>query len=177
MKNKILSILTITFLVTSCAGGPPKDAFRLSETSMQDKQRQSRYFNTSDEIALLSSGIAVLQDLGYTIEETEKNAGLVTASKVADATNTGQQVSMFLLAVLANNPNAMDSCDDEQKIKVSFITKKSNNNQFIARISFQRIIWNKAGQVNLVETIKDDEIYQNFFHKLSKSVFLEAHKI
>ncbi|MDL2314141.1 hypothetical protein LJC36_04075 [Desulfovibrio sp. OttesenSCG-928-C14] len=45
------------------------------------------------------------------------------------------------------------------------------------RITFQRVIYNTAGMVSRQEQIKDPEVYQQFFDKLSQSVFLEAHEL
>jgi hypothetical protein len=51
---------------------------------------------------------------------------------------------------------------------------------------FYRIVWKSDGQVDrqyippgqqYMEMIRDPEIYQQFFAKLSKAVFLEAHTI
>lgn len=45
------------------------------------------------------------------------------------------------------------------------------------RVTFQRVIYNTAGQITLAEQIVDPVIYQEFFEKLSKAVFLEAHAL
>jgi hypothetical protein len=47
----------------------------------------------------------------------------------------------------------------------------------IVRVTFQRIIYNTAGQVTKAEQIKDVKVYQKFYEKLSQAVFLEAHEI
>ncbi|MDO8580162.1 MAG: hypothetical protein Q7S13_01625, partial [Candidatus Omnitrophota bacterium] len=68
--------------------------------------------------------------------------------------------------------------DAVQKVKASIIIKSSNDEkQTAVRITFQRLVWNKMGLLSRVESIKDEEMYQAFFEKLSKSVFLEEHKI
>lgn len=155
----------------------PKDAFRLSPTSLEDRQMQTRVFETDNEASLLSAGIAVLQDMGYSVDETEKAAGLVSASKIVDATDSGQIfAAVFVAALFGGGPASIDK---EQKIKVSFVTlpSKLDKKGFLARITFQRIIWNTQGQVTRAETLKDKELYEDFFDKLSKSVFLEAYKI
>lgn len=47
---------------------------------------------------------------------------------------------------------------------------------YIIRLTLQRVV-TKTDQSMYSESIKDPEIYQDFFSKLSKSVFLEAQKI
>lgn len=54
------------------------------------------------------------------------------------------------------------------------------------RVQFHRTVWKGHGQAGndpippgeqMMEMIRDPIIYQRFFAKLSKAVFLEAHKI
>ncbi len=175
MGYKILFSLIISVAVIGC-NTVPKDALKLSPTSLQDRQLQTRQFKTKNDVELISAGIGVLQDMGYTIDETEKDVGLVTASKVADATDGGQVFLAILAAAFGGQSTAIDK---DQKIKVCLVTKKSNKDPsyFLTRITFQRVIWNTRGQVSRAETIKNKDIYNEFFAKLSKSVFLEANKI
>ena len=174
--KKIKYILIVFVLgVTGCVT-IPEDAFQLSATSLQDRQIQSRVFETKNEVELLSAGISVLQDMGYSVDETEKDAGVVTASKNVDATNGGQVAAAIFVALLGGGNMAIDK---EQKIRVSFVTQPSKleRNGYLSRVTFQRIIWNTQGQITKAETLKNEELYSEFFGKLSKSVFLEAYKI
>lgn len=176
MKKLATAIVISSALVlTGCQTKPPADAFQLSESSLESRQIQSRIFNTSDETALLSSGVGVLQDMGFTLDESEKTAGLITASKTVDATDGGQVAAAVFVALLGGGNMAIDK---EQKIKVSFVTYPARTaTGFVARASFQRIVWNTQGIVSRAETLTDAELYQEFFDKLSKSVFLEAQSI
>ena len=162
--------------MTGCATTAPENLFQVAETSLQDRQMQSRFFETSNEVELLSAGVAVLQDMGYSIDETETKSGVVTASKTVDATNKAQMAGAILLAVLGGGNVSYDS---QQQIKVSFVTlpSKNNKNGYLARATFQRIVTNTEGQVTRAETMDNEELYTEFFNKLSKSVFLEAQEI
>lgn len=59
----------------------------------------------------------------------------------------------------------------------TLVMVKGAAGQSTVRVTFQRIIYNTAGQITKAEQIEDVEIYQQFFDKLSQSVFLEAHQI
>ena len=176
MKKLTYIIVACALGVTGCATTAPEDLFQVAETSLQDRQLQSRFFETNNEVELLSAGVAVLQDMGYSIDETETKSGVVTASKTVDATNNAQIAGAVLLAVLGGGNMSIDS---QQQIKVSFVTlpSKNNKNGYLARATFQRIVTNTQGQVTKAETMKTEELYAEFFNKLSKSVFLEAQKI
>lgn len=173
--NKAVALCVLPFLLLGCVS-VPRDAFKLTQSSLEIRKMQTRRFETRNEIELLSAGAAQLQDMGYIIDETEKDVGLITASKDADATNAGQIAAMIAMAVLTG---ASGPIDKTQKIRVSFVTIPSgiDSGAFYARITFQRIVWNDRGQIARVETISDPLIYQDFFSKLSKSVFLEANQI
>jgi hypothetical protein len=154
----------------------PKDAFKLSPTSLEDRQLQSRRFSTMDNKLLLSAGASVLQDMGYTIDESNTTLGVLTASKDADATNAGQIAGAIALALLTGS---VMPTDDEQKIRVCLVLQESLDDptSSVARITIQRIIWNTQGKIARVESINSPELYQAFFDKLSKATFLEANQI
>ena len=66
--------------------------------------------------------------------------------------------------------------DVRQKIYVTLVSTKNHNNGYNVRIEFARVIWNNMNRAR-IEKIQDEEIYKDFFDKLSQSVFLTANNI
>jgi hypothetical protein len=159
-------------LIAACAGVPP-DAFKLPPSSLADRQLQSRLFATTDHTLLLASSVAVLQDLGFALDETNSRLGLLTASKELSAKSTSQTIGMLLLAALTGTGGAFD---DKQKIRVCLVVTPAPGaaDASVARITIQRIVWDTQGLVTRVDAVTDPELYQTFFAKLERATFLEA---
>ena len=78
------------------------------------------------------------------------------------------------MAVLFGSDMAVDK---DQLIRASLVTKQSKNGGYLLRITFQRVVWNNKGVISKIQAIKDNDIYVQFFDKLSKAVFLDAQEI
>ena len=240
MKKLLASTLCLLCL-TGCT--IPPDALKLPPESLQDRQTQTRRFETVDKLTMLSAATAVLQDLGFNIEETELPLGVLVGSKSRDAVSGSQIAGAIVLAALTGAVMPLDThqtirvsmvmrenkTDDQEKVVLPSLSSKefadieqsmersiakglnkhypanvSNTvasqaagdmakllqadierliaihavkGESIVRVTFQRIIFNDRGQVSLAEQITDPELYQKFYEKLSKAVFLEAHEI
>ena len=155
----------------------PKDALRLEPDSMEKRQLQTRRFDGIAEPDLLAASAGVLQDLGFNLEESETRLGLIVAAKQRSAVEAGQVVGSLLLAMLGVTP----VWDRTQRIRVCLVARPASddpeNRSHLVRITIQRIIWDTSNNVSRAEAIEEPEIYQQFFDKLSQSVFLEAQKI
>lgn len=156
-----------------CTATIPKDALALHEESLAERQLQTRRFDTGDEQRLLVAGAGLLQDLGYTVDSSQPTLGVIVASKSRDATDGGQVVGAVVIAALLG---VRSEVDRDQKIRVSLVTTPHGGYTTL-RATFQRVVWNTAGQVSRAEFVGDPKIYQEFFEKLSKAVFLEANQI
>lgn len=170
--NKILLkvagiIFSVAFL-TGC-GGIPEDALRLTTQSLELRQTQQKEYDNVTERQALVSAANVLQDIGYIIKESEPTLGFILAEKDRDATDDAQLAAAVFVALMTGQSSAIDK---QQKIKVSVITRKREDNKMMIRVSFQRVVWNTNNQISRQETIKDKEIYKDFFNKLDKSIFL-----
>ena len=239
--KKILASTLCMLCLTGC--GIPKDALQLSPESLQDRQTQTRRFETVDKVTMLTAATAVLQDLGFNLEETEIPLGVLIGSKNRDATSGAQVAGAIVLAALTG---AVMPLDTHQTIRVAMVMRENKTEEqekivlhslsgkeiadleqsvqrsivkglnkhypenvsnkvasqaagdmakllqadldrllaihavkgeSIVRVTFQRIIFNDRGFVSRAEQIKDPELYQKFYEKLSKAVFLEAHEI
>lgn len=151
-------------------------ALTLSADSLAHRQMQSRRFDTRDERMLLSSAAGLLQDLGFSIEESSVSAGLLVASKDRSALDESQAILGALLAAFGGQRDA--AWETDQKIRVSLVTTPVRDvPTIVARVTFQRAVYTSRNTVSRAETINDPVIYRDFFDKLSKAVFLEAHEI
>jgi hypothetical protein len=184
MKNKrfIKSIPIVLFLLlfAGCATTIPKEALQLSPESLQLRQLQTKRYDT-DEKTLLSASAALVQDLGFNIDETTTEAGVITCSKHREAISVGQIVGALVVAVFTG---AATPVDKSQLIRASVVTRPVHTDetdkskcQTAVRVTFQRVVTNTANQITRRECIVEEGIYKEFFDKLSQSLFLEAHEL
>jgi hypothetical protein len=171
---KTLIVISVVILSGCVSNKIPPEALRIEKETLETRSIQTRYFETLNEEDLLAASASVLQDLGFLLDESETKLGLLTASKKRDAQETGQIVGAVLMAVIFG---AHMETDKDQKIKASLVSRKVEDGKISVRITFQRMIWNGSGVLWKLETLNDKEMYQEFFSKLSKSVFLEEHKV
>ena len=175
---RLFLALAALLLVTGCQTGIPADALDLKPDSLDRRQLESRRFDGGKEADILSACSGVAQDLGFTIDEAETKLGVMVCSKNREASDTGSRVAMAVLF----GANAANSMDRSQKIRLCIVVKPVQAKagaptQYVVRATFQRMVWNSYGQLTRLEGLREPELYQQFFEKLSKSVFLEAHKI
>lgn len=177
---KKLIIIFTALILTGCAMEPPKDLFVMTPKMLEDRQLETRRYEGLNEEEILIASSNVLQDLGYTLDNSETKLGVMTASKARD-TNKGAEIAANVLLILLGAPPAPMSKD--QIIRVSLVTKPvlNGNGQPLPKNHTVRVIFQKIVRYNdghtVEETLKDTELYTGFHDKLSKSVFLEAHKI
>ena len=172
MKRKIL-LLPVLLILASCT--PTfDDYYKLDSQYLIRRQLETRRFETDNEEAMLTASAQVLQDLGFTLEESETKLGLITASKNREAGSTGAKIALTVLAVLGGTTPVYDT---EQKIYATLVSTKSKEAKgFNVRIEFARVVINNQNQAR-IEIIREPEIYQDFFDKFSQSMFLTANNL
>ncbi len=178
-KNYLLCLLLLG--VSACVQQIPKEALELTPESLAQRELQTRRFETKDEKILLSSSAAVLQDLGFTIEASATDLGVIVATKDLSAVEPGQVAGSVLIALATAVVGApvIIPWDQKQKVRVSLTSKMggTNNDNILVRVTFQRIVWDTRNQVTKTESLNEPNLYQEFFEKLSKAVFLDAHEL
>ena len=152
----------------------PRDALKLPPSSLAVRQLQTWVYHDVSEQQILSASVGIIQDLGAKITETETGLGLIVGEKMRDATDPGQFFGAMFLAMFGGSA----AVDKQQKIKFSLVTTpasaRPDNNRWFVRLTIQRIVWNTQNQVSRIEAVKDADIFQGFFEKLDKSLFLET---
>jgi len=191
--------LAAAWWAAGCATAPentPIELFRLSPESAANKAMQTRQFEAPNSDELLSASAAVLQDLGFQVTESARDVGFLSAAKERSAREYGQEitrgfVAFFTLALSAfSGSNAMVvlPVDLHQQINASLTAQPAqpDDKRQVVRVVFYRLVWmsdGSSGNTTIppgqqkMEMIRDPKLYQRFFARLAKSVFLEAHKI
>lgn len=165
----------------------PAELFQLSPESSAHRAMQTRFFETENGYELLSASAAALQDLGFQVEESVREVGFLRAAKERSAREYGQYRNRFFVWLLSLG-HLVIPVDLHQKIAASLVMRPLNQtaSRQEVRIIFYRAVWKGDGQADRnyippgeqkMEMIRDPEIYQQFFAKLSKAVFLEPHTI
>ncbi|OQA56613.1 MAG: hypothetical protein BWY42_00917 [Candidatus Omnitrophica bacterium ADurb.Bin277] len=181
-RNSKKSILLAGCLFITGCMSVPANLLVLPSGYLASREQQMRKFQTTDEKQVLQAGAGALQDLGFTIDKSETNLGVIVASK----NRTAVSVSQTALALTADIASALCGAygnlyaqtDKEQRIEASLVINPSlSQDATVVRVKFQTVVWNRAGQVSRFETIKDPKLYQDFFERISKAVFLEEQKI
>lgn len=178
ISNTKLLLITLPLslvLLVSCTS-IPKDALSLSPESLQQRQMQTRRFETTDEAKILAACAGLLQDMGFNLDESETELGVIVGSKERSAVNAAQVAGAIVIALLGGGHIPTDKV---QKMRVCIVSRPigEKKESIAVRVTFQRIVWNDQGQVTKREGIVDPKVYQEFFEKLSKSIFLEANEI
>lgn len=175
----LLILLLLGF--SACTPTVPKEALELTQESLALRQLQTRRFETADEKKILASGAAVLQDLGFTIEASSSELGVIVGAKELSAINPGEVTASIVLglATAAFGAPVIIPWDEKQKVRVSLVSRRSETNaeNMLVRTTFQRIVWNSYKSISKTELLKDEKLYQEFFEKLSKALFLEDHPL
>lgn len=172
MKKYLSSaILSVTFL-TGCTK-IPNDLMQPDTNTLAIRTAQSRTFDVQSDKRLLRASVAVLQDMGYTIKESSSEYGVLTAEKEASAISAGQMIGAIALAAFTGQ---MTPIDRSQLITVTMIVLDKNQSNAIARTVFQRVI-TRTDQTQYCENITDQNIYNEFYEKLDKALFLEVNNL
>lgn len=172
----IPALLLLTAMLAGCIQFGPPAPFQLTDEDVELRRLQTRYFETDDERMMLMAVASLLQDTGFTLDESETDLGLIVASKNRDATDTGDIVASITLSILTGSQVPMD---DEQRMRASVVTRPlgDDGGRIAVRVTFQRTVWDTQGNISHNHAMTNPDLYAEFFEKLSKSVFLEAHQI
>ena len=168
-----LGVMCACLLVTSCAQDPDwanKAALKIGAVppdAAQIRARQTADFSNASEVQLLVEATQVLQDLGFTVEESAPRYGVLAGSKNCDATEAPQVVGQLAvtvgLAILGVHYNPV--WDTDQVIRATLTTRPVGPHDAMLRVSFERIVTNNQG-ISRAEQLTEPEFSSGFFDKV-----------
>lgn len=178
--RRLVSSALLLLVLGGCAASVPEAALRLPESTLDVRSIQTRTLAAPSEIDILTATIAVLQDMEFNIERIEKPLGVITASKITDADSTSEKTGLLFLdllcAVGGGGCDALSTARDDQHITLTMVVLPSlaRSGEFTARITIQRVIYDKMDRIKVLERIDDAETYQQIFDNLQKSLFIQV---
>ena len=172
----ILFFLTVVVLFLGCVN--QQNLYTLDKDYLERRNIETRVFDTKNEKELLTASAQVLQDLGYSIKESDVKLGLITAEKNSDVTTKAGKVALATISILSMAVDKSETTyEDVQKFYVNIVTTPTKEKTIKVRVLFTRKSWDNKGNIFKIEKITDTKTYQQFFDKLSQSVFLTANGI
>ncbi len=146
-------------------GAPPQNAPEIREL-------QSARFDTIDERQLLADATQVLQDLGFSVDESAPQMGVLAGSKNRDATEAGQVAAQIALTVVAAAflVAYVPTWDTDQTIRATLTTRPlPGSRQILLRAWFERIVRNNQGHAR-VEPLLMPDMHREFFQALRNGI-------
>ncbi|HPQ81171.1 MAG TPA: hypothetical protein PLZ86_05545 [bacterium] len=166
--TKTFKIGALILLVASIAGcvwgskAPPK-------TQLEIREFQTRAFDTKDHRLVMKAVLAVLQDDGYAIKNADKDLGFISASKDVDLGG-----APFWIWGSGSKNNAR-----WKKLRVldATVNITEAGAQTRVRLSLQQKILDNLGGVINAGPVNDPKVYQDFFVKVDKGLFLQKENL
>lgn len=160
-----------TLALAGCQATPAQQIAALTPTGAGTaaRARQSRRFETSDRALMLQAALGALQDLGFTIDESNAETGVIVGSKTA-----GAQIRAQVTVRAAPSAPGASASSASGSAPNSAPSPAPNS---IVRATFQRYRPRPGAMLAVGETLDDPLLYQGFFERVAQSAFLTAQEI
>lgn len=193
--NLFIAFIFIFYFATSVDAKSNK----VEKTTMQIREIQTRYYNTTDTQKVIKAVVDTLQDNGFVIQDGEMALGYIRAKKDFRAKRTDKgRVTLYTFEFMYYGVCAGLTFGLEAPFLVIPIMHLKNELALHPVIIDTNVTFEKVGnrtkvRINLVEKILenadgytmikssprkvvrhyDKELYQEFFNQVDKNLFLE----
>lgn len=156
----LIALLTLVLILGAC-GAKQNQILQTEGSQVKLRSIQSRVFDTTDRLSLLTTIIATLQDLGFVIDDASETLGTVSGTKRSYRTDSGCLGPMRI----------------PYQLRMTVSVRPRGDTQMIVRANAQYDQMTLAYDQHGTQTIENPEPYQQFFAALSKALFLEAQQV
>lgn len=168
MKNFKTIIITVFLLsLVSCAHKNP--SLDINHSALALRQFQKKELISNSEVEVMRTVIGALQDLGFTIKNTNSELGIIHAEmQLSDSSSFSQYMQSWIFEETTISSIKhwdatinIDKVSDKVTVRASFVAKALN----------------KVGGIIKSEPILDPLFYQDFFNRVDKALFLKQNKL
>jgi hypothetical protein len=174
-------------------------------TPLQIRSMQIRDFSGVDKKTVTQAAMNLLQDEGYIISQGDSELGFLsarreldlrkpakplTAGQIAATVGIVAAIGTALVLIAKNNKRSNDDTpaatepvpsstvhQDRTQVTECTVMVTPFGDGTRVRANFEQRVINDAGQATQNGPLRDAEVYQNFFQKLDKSLFLEKETV
>jgi len=147
--------------LAGCSTMPESEAF-FEPVSLKQRQTQTRFYEAVGDIRVLQACIALLLDNGFQINQVENRLGWVHAYKVAHSNPLNSGAFSHLMGVFY----------------ATVVTRTASNRPGVTqvRVTFHGADYADVSAQGDFHLIDNPVVYQDFFNRLSKALFLKAQR-
>jgi len=157
----LLVACTLAAASTGCA------TTAIPMTQLQVRQMQTREYDIRDSDRAVKAVLDVLQDEGFIPREVNARVGYVYAVKEVDIEDSHEK---FWANFWHNRRDAQWRKDSVIECAANVTSRPPG---IRVRLTFQVKIMDNHGQVQSVDTVHEPRVYQDFFARVDKGIFLE----
>jgi hypothetical protein len=184
----VSSVFALPALAKQTEPLPMEPWFQLNPTSAEDLETQTRTFQKVPRSSVLFASAGVLQDMGYKITGGERRFGLLLGQKMAAVESPGAAhaigeaalvTTTVILSLLVGEDLVTDLPEQvAQQIHISLLVSEgdSENGEVEVRISLDRDMHYDHGGI-VPDHTELPKVYQEFFERLSRAVYLEGEQL
>lgn len=195
----LISLFIILIFIFNFSCPVKAEDYNTAKTTMEIREIQTRYYDTTDTQKVMKSVINTLQDNGFVIQEGEMELGYLRARKDFRAKRTDKgRVTIYTLELLYYGACTGLTFGLDAPFLVIPIMHMKNELALHPVIIDSNVTFEKVGtrtkvRINLIEKILenadgytmikssprkvvrhyDAELYQEFFNQVDKNLFLE----
>lgn len=139
-------------------------------TQLQLREIQTREFATKDLNLVMKSMMNVLQDENFILKNVVMDAGLLSAEQQNEIPSSGW-------SILARGLLGPEMRWDKHSITEISANVTPHGDKMRVRVNFQRKTLDNRGNMSKSTTIQDPILYQVFFEKVGKGIFLQEQEV
>jgi hypothetical protein len=165
----LMGLTVLCGALTGCVSPLQRDTSQF--TALQLRAMQTRTYEGQDPKATLKTVLNVLQDEGFLVDHGNTELGLLHGSKTIEEISAQSfgTTPVFLERSFGAFGPIIDAVTIEATANVSDFGAQTK-----VRVNFQRKVTNSRGAVTFAAPVVDAKVYQEFFAKVERGLFIQG---
>lgn len=172
----LLCLGLFSTMLLGCGPSIRPAEIKTEQTQLQIREYQTRTFEANHMKIIMKASLNVLQDEGFTIDTANNDLGLLKGTKRETHVVEGG-TPLNMLPVVGWFTEPYYKYDVPRTLEGTVNISEVRKNGFKVRVSFIENSMNLESKSMRNKTVENEKIYQDFFNKLDKAVFLQKENL